>query len=141
MSRKSIQALATVTPLKLEAPRLQPPATLSAFQAEVWRRTVRALPGDWFGVEHIPLLTEYCRQVERAAQVDVMVAAAVDDVDQYAKLTRVGMALSATIAQLCRAMRITQQAQVKPETAGKRSQGAGVRGVEAIYEYEEADAS
>jgi hypothetical protein len=70
------------------------------------------------------------------SQIEAMIAKT-DNADEYGKLVRLGMSVSTTIAQLCRSMRITQQSQMKAEAAGKRSKVAGVRGVEAIYEYEE----
>src|SRR3954447_8028337 len=105
MPRRSAVALSTVMPLMPEPTRLQPPSTLSPIQKKVWERTVAALPWDWFSAEQAPLLLEYCRQCERADQIEMMLAKA-DGVDEYTKLWRSGVLVGTHISNLARSMRL-----------------------------------
>ena len=126
-------ALAIVPPLIPESPRLRPPATLSADELAIWRRTLDALPPDWFKAEHEPLLLEYCRYVALSKQIGAKLAAA-GDLDEFARLTRLAIAVSANIQSLARCMRLSQQSRMKSETAANRAQIGGVRGVEALFQ-------
>src|SRR5580765_6940490 len=69
--RKSAAALTVVGDrLPGSASALPVPPTLSPAERLVWMATVSAKPGDWFGMEHVPLLVEYCRHVCRGHVVD-----------------------------------------------------------------------
>jgi phage terminase small subunit len=43
--------------------RPEPPPELGAEEAEIWRKTVKALRADWFTPETHPMLRNYCRLV------------------------------------------------------------------------------
>lgn len=99
--------------------RLQPPASMSDDQRAVWRMSVENLPPDWFSTEQIPMLTEYCRHVCRADQLDAALSQLdpIQDQEAFDKLTKLAAGESAKIAMHARAMRLTQQARYKAETA------------------------
>ena len=72
MARKS-QAAATVAQvinIRPAASRLPVPPDMPDEQSEVWRTTTAALPADWFGLEHGPMLALYCRHIARAGQIE-----------------------------------------------------------------------
>lgn len=110
----------------LKKPRLQPPTTMTAAQQIVWHQTVDNLPDDWFAAEHIPMLTAYVGHVARAAQIEAALQTLdpLADLEQFDKLTKLAAGESAKIAMHARAMRLTQQARLKAETAHSRGAGA-----------------
>lgn len=112
--RKSAAALSVVTekPVSyLERP--EPPADLTAEQAEEWICVTDGLPAEWFSSVTHGLLTQYCRHVVAARKVSQLIAGAeaekeliIEDYDRLLKMQeREGRALSS----LATRMRITQQ--------------------------------
>jgi hypothetical protein len=47
----------------LHGSRPKPPDRLRPDMAEEWRKIVARMPHDWFSLEHLPVLEEYCRTV------------------------------------------------------------------------------
>ena len=112
--------------MALKDQRLQPPLDMPDEQAAVWRMTVSNLPPDWFATEQIPILTTYCRHVCRSDLIEHALAGLdpVQDLEQFDKLTKLAAGESAKIAMHSRAMRLTQQARFKAETAHGRGWAA-----------------
>ena len=110
----------------LKDQRLQPPLDMPDEQAAVWRMTVSNLPPDWFATEQIPILTTYCRHVCRSDLIEHALTGLdpVRDLEQFDKLTKLAAGESAKIAMHSRAMRLTQQARFKAETAHGRGWAA-----------------
>jgi len=64
MPRKSVAALAVVTPLHQQRP--EPPDHLCEDAADEWRRVVAARAADWFGQEQLSHLASYCQHLATA---------------------------------------------------------------------------
>ena len=106
--------------------RLEPPVDLPDEQRQIWNETVNALPADWFATEHIQMLKLYCQHLYRAAKLEAALSR-VDPLMQlndYEKLVKLAGLESAKVLSLARAMRLTQQSRLKPETAANRSAAA-----------------
>ena len=136
MARKS-QAAATVAQvinIRPAASRLPVPPDMPDEQSEVWRTTTAALPADWFGLEHGPMLALYCRHIARAGQIERAIGKLdpVADLATFDRLAKLAALESAKAAMHARAMRLTQQSRLKAETAANRAGKAGPRGIEAL---------
>lgn len=109
-----------------KSPRIQPPLSMSAAGQLVWHQTVDALPSSWFAAEHGPMLTAYCGHVSRLNQIEAALSGLdpLADMEQFDKLAKLAAGESAKIAMHARAMRLTQQARLKAETASSRGLGA-----------------
>ncbi len=107
-------------------PRLKPPGDLTDDQKRIWHETVNALPPDWFADEHIAMLRLYCQHITRAAKLESALERLdpVDNLNDYEKLVKLAGLESAKALALARAMRLTQQSRLKPETAHNRSAAA-----------------
>jgi len=124
--RNSSADLATVTPLSGRRPAA--PDSLTAEQRAVWEDTVTRLPADWFPRETHPLLSEYCKAVTRAAFVGQEVdrftpewLKADGGVERLGKLTATLDKQVRAITALARALRITNQSRLRPETAARKA--------------------
>lgn len=130
--RKSTAALASVTALPVRL--IQPPAELSADQADVWSSVVVTKPADWFDAGSVPILAAYCRAVVEARKVASLVEAMTvdmllldDGLKRYKDLRRLQAELAGEVNTLARAMRLTQQAKYRADAAGvadKKASGA-----------------
>jgi hypothetical protein len=123
--RKSAESQSVIVAL-VPGQRPEPPAELTAKQAEIWKFTVAALRHDWFGPENWPLLTQYCRH---AALADVIakginVTSIQTDLSRFARLTAMQARESAMIASLATRMRVTIQSS-RDSRISKRDPGAG----------------
>src|SRR4030095_1646161 len=67
--RKSAAALVVVPDVGPPTVRLAPPETLTDAQRAIWHKTVNAMPADWFGPQHTPLLEAYCRHLAFAGTI------------------------------------------------------------------------
>ena len=125
--------------IALKDQRLQPPLDMPEAQACVWRMTVSNLPPDWFAAEQIPILTAYCRHVCRSDQIELALAGLdpLQDLEEFDKLTKLAAGESAKIAMHSRAMRLTQQARFKAETAHGR--GWAAAGAARIGDWNDGD--
>jgi len=130
MPRKSAASLSVLEVVSVRRP--DPPADLTAEQAEEWRAVVARMPVDWFGRETHQLLAQYSRHVARARAL----ARQVDALDpkhltcpqflkRYDKLLAMAERESRAMTALARAMRITQRSRIRAETAGRASSKAG----------------
>jgi hypothetical protein len=126
--RKSTAALAVVTPITITK-RLAPPEHLPADQQKIWQETVDAMPADWFGPEHLPMLESYCRHIAFGRTIGKALAQVPPEwlLDEeglkrhdrlYAMHEREGRAASS----LATRMRLTQQAVIDKRVAGHKGQ-------------------
>ena len=127
--QKSQAALASVTSLPIRM--LQPPADLSAEEADVWSRVAATKPGDWWDAGSIPLLAQYCRATVQAEFIADLVrqtgSTMLTDPSQlgtYKELRKIQGALSGEINTLARAMRLTQQSRYRADKADSEGRKA-----------------
>ena len=134
MPRLSSAARATPAPIRHLPPHLEAPKGLRAAERDVWRRTVGALPADWFKAEGVPILTTFCRLTVQSDRLANLIAACdASDLDRYSRLLRLAGELSGRILALARSMRLTQQSRLHVETAGRRAASAApVQSIDAI---------
>lgn len=129
--RKSAASLAVV-PVSLEARRPPPPEHLDPKAADVWRNTVSTMPGGWFDRAQEPILSAYCRHVVSASRLTCLVDGFEDDwlredggLQRLDKLMSMRERESRAVVMCARAMRLTQQAQMHPRSAGRAVVGTG----------------
>lgn len=84
--------------------------------------TVNSKPADWFGLEHVPLLVEYCRMVCRGHVIDEQLRAfdaewlATDEgLRRFERLMGIAAKSAGVIKALATAMRLSQQATMRHE--------------------------
>lgn len=124
MPRRSAASLTIATPLIRPAgTRLQPPATLTLPQVNVWRNVVSAMPATWFTPEHVVLLVAYCRHAVRADDIELALADLPVRDEGFAALAKLAANETAKLAMLARSMRLTHQSRLKAETAASRAGG------------------
>lgn len=109
-----------------------PPADLPTAAAAIWRRVAAAMPPGWFRPQHREMLAAYCRHSAAAERFAGMLEAAeIDTENPDSVLAANRLSLMAEREQraalaLARSMRMTHQAQVHKETAGRlQAQHAG----------------
>lgn len=112
--------------------RLPVPVELSDYEAAVWEAVTSAMPADWFDASSAATLVAYCKHVATARVLDEEIAQCdpewlKDDVglDRFDKLTKMRERETRAITACARSMRLTQQAQMHPRTAGRQRAGAG----------------
>lgn len=128
--RKSTAELATA-PVALDAARQRPPAPddLTKDQREVWKKTVHAMPANWFTPEHHETLKAYCRHAIRARDLSKRI----DDTETeklglmpgpsigtYEKVRRMAEAETRAMLACARSLRISMQSQLRAETAATK---------------------
>lgn len=96
------------------AQRPQAPGHLTPEQQLVWRKTVDAMPADWFRQETLEVLAQYCCHVVEARelnkQIEQMKGSAEDyNVREYALLLRCRKSESEAILSTATKLRITLQ--------------------------------
>jgi len=111
--RKSVASLTTAPTVAFLPARPDPPADLSAAEAQEWAAIVHRLPADWFPRETHGLLAQYCRHIVAGRRVAKLIeGVADDDVPALARLLRIQVAQSMAIAGLSGKMRLAQSATV-----------------------------
>jgi hypothetical protein len=115
--KKSAAKLATVA--TMPGQRAAPPRNLSEAEARVWRATVATKPADWFQPDSWPMLTLYCRAVVMADHLAERIDAGLDTftVGELSALLTMRDREGKAVNTYARAMRLTQQARLKAETA------------------------
>jgi hypothetical protein len=127
--RKSTAEL-SIAPISIEGRRPSPPADLTAPQAKTWRAIVSSTPAGWFNVTQEPLLAAYCRHVAESDRLSVMIDNCKPDLGGKDGLRRLDKLLAMraretmAISSLATRMRLTQQAQMHPRSAGRAMDGA-----------------
>ena len=128
--RKGAGVLSVAAPV-VHIPRLPPPAELSEFEAHVWTSVVNTKPSDWFQADTLPLLLSYCKHVSQSYTIDREIEGFdsqwlrdEDGLRRYKILTDMRERESRALITLARAMRLSQQSQIRPETAATASRKA-----------------
>jgi hypothetical protein len=119
---KSSAELSVVIPLGLDTRRPDPPAHLTAGQANVWRSIVGSLPGGWIDAPQEPLLACYCRHVESANFLSAMVDKLdlkTCDLAHADRLLRMRERETRASTAVATKLRLTQQSRMHPRTAGR----------------------
>lgn len=123
--------MSNVANLKPPSVHLEPPATLTPEQTEVWRTTVGARSSDFFGQDAAPLLEEYCRVVTMCRTLAFKVEAATaggDDAELELAL-RMRDRESKRLTSIATKLRLTNQSRYTPQaaaTAAKKGSGGNV---------------
>lgn len=127
--RKSEAAL-LITHLPGQWP--DPPAELNEVQATHWRRIVATKPADWFGPDTYPLLVQYVRTIERAAQIaDELNASETEwmrtdeGLKRHERLLKAENMLSENLVRLATKMRLAQQSRYSEKAAATAHRNAG----------------
>lgn len=109
--------------------RPRAPADLTEAEAEVWRSVVAVKSPDWFPADCWPLLRQYCRHAVTADTLEQSLVAIGPvtraDLDEYGKVLKMRLAETACLAMLATRMRLTQQARMQSDTAGRKTRDAG----------------
>ncbi len=120
-------------PLPSRHRRPSAPEALTQDQRVEWDAIVRCMPADWFPRETHGLLTQCCRHVCQARFLAEMINTLKADwlkeeggLERYDTLLRMAERESRAIAALARAMRLTQQSRLRPETAARRTAEAPI---------------
>lgn len=123
--RKSASEL--TTPLSVLAERRpEPPADLPDAAASIWVAVAGCMPGDWFRPSTQPLLKNYALATARAMLLDQQInqmrpewLTTDEGLARMDALLRMRDRLTKEQISLARSMRLTQQAQMHPRSAGR----------------------
>lgn len=103
------------------------PYDLTDDEAAIWRGVTQQMPGNWFGPETYPLLTQYCRHIVRSHRVSQLIQAQEqsDDMalENYDRLLKMQERESRAIATLATKMRLAQQSTIAPDLKKKGAIG------------------
>ena len=128
--RKSGAALSVVAGTAIDG-RPKAPSDLTAFQRDVWERTVANEAADVFKTAALQqLLKEYCRHVEMADWLETQIRKARDegcDLDDLVKLVRTRDCETKALADKATKLRLTNQARYTPQAAATAAKKAGDR--------------
>lgn len=103
------------------AQRVQPPETLTARQAQLWREIVATKPAEWFAADTTPLLAAYVKAIDSHERLSREFEMASLDADQMTRTKALCEMLTKTanlVASLATKMRMTQQSRYTPQSAG-----------------------
>lgn len=130
--QKSAASLAVASPASLSV-RIAPPATLTPAQKSVWVPVVNAMPADWFGEEHAPMLTQCCRHkvtsdliAQQQEAFDPVWFADDDGLKRFGLLATAAEREARCIIALRRSMRLTHQSLIRKDKVVK-NQGKGLK--------------
>jgi len=128
MPRRSAASLAIAKHNGQTQYRLPAPPTLSPAEKAVWVTLVKSRPAQWFGAEHIGVVTQYCRhKIQADIIADQLNAfnpqwlADEDGLKRYDKLAGMLERETRAIAALMRSMRLTQQSLMRADTSISRN--------------------
>lgn len=129
--RKSTAALSIASVSQIDG-RPRAPADLTAFQAEVWDKTVANEAADTFKTAALQqLLKEYCRHVSSAAllseKIDAFDSQWLDTdegLERYTKLVRTRDCETKALADKATKLRLTNQSRYTPQAAGTAAKKA-----------------
>lgn len=108
--------------------RPEPPARLSAEQAEEWRLIVSSMSPDWFRKEYTGVLVSYCRQIVRANYfhdladaIPTEVREADGGMKQHAYFARMAEKADRAAEKFATTLRITPQSRYDANKAARDS--------------------
>jgi hypothetical protein len=124
--RKSATSL-SVVPVSTEARRPPPPAHLDASAKKLWKAIVADSPSGWFTVAQEPLLAGFCCHASTAEFISKLIDKERPDdllgdrdrLRRYSRLLGMRSRETAALSSLATKMRLTQQAQIQPRSAGR----------------------
>ena len=124
--RKSSASL-TVVPLSTEGRLPAPPAYLDASATKLWNAIVADSPSGWFTVAQEPLLAGFCCHASTAEFISKLIdKERLDDLlgdrdklRRYCGLLGMRARETAAMSALATKMRLTQQSQIQPRSAGR----------------------
>jgi hypothetical protein len=91
-----------------------PPDTLTSEEADIWQDIMGRMPRDWFSVQNLPLLTQYCRHTVRATRIAKMITAHEANPEgsahQYDALLKMQGRETMALCTLATKMRLSQSA-------------------------------
>ena len=122
--RKSAAALsvaASTSPLATGRPIA--PAELCDRAQSVWRGTVDSLPSGWFTSEAVPLLMAYCKTIARAERIEADLDGGQHELADADRLAKMLDREQRRALALARSLRVTKQAQARPEQAEGNAAG------------------
>lgn len=100
---------------------------MTAAERPIWNRVSGAMPSGWFKREQIDLLRAFCQHAARSDKFNRMASAfEAGDVGEQIELadrdriSKMADRESRAALALARSMRITHQAQIRPETAATK---------------------
>lgn len=124
-SEAEVLAPALVASISSET-RLTAPAHITDAERAVWMELVNDQPASAFSPTHIPLLEQYCRHIVQARLIadeimnfDRAWLADDDGLKRYDRLLAMQEREGRAASSLATRLRITRQAVVHPETAGR----------------------
>lgn len=131
--RKSHASLAA-TPIIPAALPPEPPYSLQDDEAAaIWRETLAALPDGYIPPEALPMLESFCRHLATARFISREIDRFKFDwlkndggVERLAKLTGIREREHRAMLAAARSLRLTTQSRMRPETAGRKIEGAAV---------------
>jgi hypothetical protein len=124
--RKSLAALDVMTPPAESRPGA--PYGLGDEAAEVWERTVQAMPAGWFPEETWPVLEAFCRHVVTGRKLSAEIERgdrstkwlrSDDDAKRFDLLTRMRDRETKAAVATARSLRLTKSSRTRPEAAGR----------------------
>lgn len=96
--------------------KLLPVEGLSKEERAIWLAAVNAKPPSWFGVEHVPILAQYCRHKASADKLTLEIESVTAEerktrfgFTRYTRLLKSRATETRSLVSLARSMRITQQ--------------------------------
>jgi hypothetical protein len=110
--------------------RPEPPRDFHGSELEYWRNIVSSVPGGWFSRANEPLLAAYCRHAATGERLTMLIddleaSREPEDLRRWARLLAMRDRESKVALALARAMRLTQQSQMHPRSAGRAMADAG----------------
>ena len=127
MSKRGRRSAAelSVVPLRPEEKKLAPPPTLTAPEALIWTAVVADTPAGWFSAAQEPLLSAYCRHVATGNLLSEWIdeqrphVLSADALRKFSRLLAMRLRETAAALSVATKLRLTQQAQMHPRTAGR----------------------
>ena len=124
--RKSSASL-SVVPVSTEGRRPSPPGHLDATAKKLWKAIVDDSPSGWFNVAQECLLAGYCAHASAAQFISKLIEKERptdllgdrDKLRHYSRLLGMRVRETAAMSSLATRMRLTQQSQIQPRTAGR----------------------
>ena len=127
MPRKSSAALTVVTLDARRATRLPAPSDLSERQRELWRATTAPLPPDFFTRDQVSLLRSYVVHADMAETLTRALSTLAPASADFARVSAAQVSQSKSMLAFARALRLTSQARVAPDAAGRAAAREGKR--------------
>lgn len=119
MPRKSAASLTVVPVAARQATRLPAPADLTDRQRKLWRETTAPLPADFFSRDQASLLRSFVVHADLAETLTRTLATMEPTTADWARVSAAQVSQSKSMLAFARALRLTSQARVQPDTAGR----------------------